>query len=238
MLPPEARWLAAQFAAQDPEKIYPLCHAGSSTGEFREKDQPWIDREIFAPARRAGRTVIHADLKPAPGVDLVGDLSDPAFRASLRALGIQSLLCANLLEHVPEPGQIAHGLLDILPPGGWLFVTVPRAFPYHPDPIDTLFRPSPSELAALFPGTELIAGEVLNCGTLTGYTLRRLVSQPGAVVARIFSFLGPRSASLPAHTPLEASRTNVPPATWGSYFPWLFRTLQVTAIVLRKKLGP
>ena len=41
---------------------------------------------------------------------------------------------------------MAHHCLDLLPIGGLIFVTVPLSYPYHRDPIDTMFRPSLAEL--------------------------------------------------------------------------------------------
>ncbi|MBO0739659.1 MAG: hypothetical protein J2P48_24485, partial [Alphaproteobacteria bacterium] len=61
-----------------------------------------------------------------------------------------ALLCSNLLEHVPEPGQRAWYCLDLLPAGGLVFVTVLHSNSYHRDPIDTMYRPGPAELAELF----------------------------------------------------------------------------------------
>jgi hypothetical protein len=56
-----------------------------------------------------------------------------------------------MLEHLTiAPEEAACHLLDLCEPGGFLLVTVPRTFRYHPDPIDNLYRPSADELADLF----------------------------------------------------------------------------------------
>ena len=65
-----------RLAELDPAQRSPLVNVGSSTGEFREVRQPHIDRIVFAPLRAAGVEVVHADVKAAPGVDLVGDLTE------------------------------------------------------------------------------------------------------------------------------------------------------------------
>jgi len=49
-------------------------------------------------------------------------------------------------------------------PGGVLVVTVPRSYPHHRDPFDTLYRPTPHEAAALFPGTSVEAAEIIDVG--------------------------------------------------------------------------
>ena len=55
----------------------------------------------------------------------------------LRSLKGKTILCSNLLEHVPSPSRMAERITGLVPPGGVLLVTVPNSYPYHPDPIDT-----------------------------------------------------------------------------------------------------
>ena len=64
-----------------------------------------------------------------------------------------ALLCCNVLEHVRDPGEFARRCAMLVRPGGVIVVTVPRSYPHHADPIDTLYRPTPEEAAALFPRT-------------------------------------------------------------------------------------
>lgn len=161
MRPSESRWIAAQLAALPVASISPFLNIGSSTAEFRERKQPHIDREIFSPLRTRGVQVVHMDLKEAPGVDIAGDLGDPDVQARLRELQPKVVLSSNLLEHVREPEVFARVMRSLLAPGGFVLVTVPRSYPYHADPIDTGFRPTPEELAALFPDTRLVTGEVV-----------------------------------------------------------------------------
>jgi hypothetical protein len=56
-------------------------------------------------------------------------------------------LCTSLLEQVPDRAAVIRNLHSMTRPGGHVIVTVPRRYPYHPDPIDTGFRQSPSRLA-------------------------------------------------------------------------------------------
>ncbi|WNG19034.1 class I SAM-dependent methyltransferase [Cystobacter fuscus] len=166
MLKPEARWLARQLQSMDVARVSPLLNVGSSTRYFREVQQPWIHRELFAPWQSRGGQVIHQDLKPEQGVDVVGSLTDPQCRSRLGALGIRSVCCTSVLEHVPDREDFARQVAGLVAPGGVLLVTVPHAFPWHPDPIDTMFRPTVTEVAALFPDLRLVAGDVVPCGTL------------------------------------------------------------------------
>jgi SAM-dependent methyltransferase len=114
-----------------------------------------------APLTRSGCRVIHLDMKKADGVDVSGDLTDPAFVEKLASLRVRSVLCSNVLEHVTDPARLARRLEELLPAGGYLIVTVPHEFPYHADPIDTLFRP-PLEWTDAMPDINWVstAGEV------------------------------------------------------------------------------
>jgi hypothetical protein len=163
---PEARWLATRLREIPATDLSPMLNVGSSTKHFREVKQPWIDGELFAPLVAAGCRVIHLDMKMDEGVELCGDLMDPAIFKTLRSLGVRSAFCSNVLEHVTDAARLASRLEELVPVGGYLVVTVPHQFPYHPDPIDTLFRPDVETLHALFPRTRLLAGEIVDCGTI------------------------------------------------------------------------
>jgi hypothetical protein len=103
-------------------------------------------------------------MRELPGVDIRADLTDASDVRRLGALRPKSLLCCNLLEHVVEPGRLAQHCLGLLPTGGLVFVTVPFSYPYHRDPIDTMYRPSPAELSELFADTRLLDGTILGAG--------------------------------------------------------------------------
>lgn len=155
MLVEEARWLNLQLSALSPNELYPMCNIGSSTEHFRRVEQPYIDKFLFEPARVRNLKVIHVDAKRAAGVDLVGDLTNPRFLAHLAELNVRSVMCCNLLEHVADRPIICDAVLSILKPSGYVIATVPYSFPYHEDPIDTMYRPTVQELVGLFAGTSV-----------------------------------------------------------------------------------
>ncbi len=215
----ESQWIGRQLDMLTSEELFPLLNVGSSTLDFRSRVQPHIDQNIFEPLRRRGGKVIHLDIKPEGGVDLVGDLLDPAFREKLRALGVRSAMVSNLLEHVTDRHAICRAVLDALPAGGCLIVSGPFKYPYHADPIDTLFRPTIEEICAYFPGTDLIASAYIDSGNWRqwhpsergGRTLTR-------AVARLL---------LPFYRP----------AKWwelARQTPYLVRHVKAFAVVLRK----
>jgi len=222
MLVREAKWFAQQIQQLGDEALFPMLNLGSHTEEFRCREQPWIDRYIFAPIRQRGQKVVHLDLREAPGVDLVGDLTEPAFLQTVSQMRFRSLICSNLLEHVPNPGEIAAAAVAAIEPGGYLLVSCPRNFPYHPDPLDTLFRPDVNELSGLFPGTEQVSGLLLPSGTLTSYFWAKATADPAALIRNLWR----RKTQAIASTEAGLS-------AWA-WLPWLFRTFYQTCVVLRK----
>jgi hypothetical protein len=182
---------------------------------------------VFAPLRERGVRVVHQDLQAADGVDLVGDLLSTDAVQAARRLGVRSVICSNVLEHVPDPHAFARGLLALTDQGGRLFITVPRTFPYHPDPIDTLFRPTIDELRQLFPGTELCAGALLPCGRLHNLAL----ANPRRVLTRAKQALLGFSAR-PANDQSAPAPTDH--AALSGFLPYLFRSFEVSALDLRR----
>jgi hypothetical protein len=218
MLKPEARWLSRRLHALDVSRASPLLNVGSSTRAFREIHQPWIHQELFAPWLRRGGRVLHQDLKPEDGVDVVGSLTDPRCRRQLEDRGIRSVCCSNVLEHVHDREGFAREVSRWVAPGGVLLVTVPRAFPWHPDPIDTLFRPTVAELAALFPELRLVVGEVVPCGTLWGLVAADL---PRAMKRLL--------------EPARGAATSVPRERVSRWlWPWVVRPFEVTCAVFER----
>jgi len=216
MLIDEAQWFARMLGVIDIESISPMLNVGSSTGEFRER-QPWIEACIFQPFRDRGGLVLNLDLKDAPGVDIVGDLADAETREKLAEHGFRSVFCANILEHVRDRASLCEAILSVLPEGGHVFASCPSSYPYHPDPIDTMFRPSVRELTASFPGTSVLHGETIECGTYARYAFRNLAS-----ALRVAGRLG---------MPFYKS------AGWKmevDHLPWFFKQFEVSCLVLTK----
>lgn len=223
MLVREAKWFAQRFRELGDDALFPMLNIGSHTEEFRKREQPWIDRHVFAPARTRNLKVVHLDIREAPGVDLVGDLTNPEFLRTVSAMRFRSAFCSNLLEHVPNREEIGRAAVEAVQPGGYLIVSCPNNFPYHPDPIDTMYRPGVDDLASLFLGTDMIRGELVPCGTLTGYLWGKFASDPMALMRNVFK----RKAQM-----VKATDSGMSAKSW---VPWLWRTFYQTCIVLRKR---
>jgi hypothetical protein len=183
--------------------VSPLLNLGSSTRHFREVTKPHIESELFAPLREAGIKVVHSDLKEDEGVDLPGDILDSEVRRRLRGIGFKCVLLSNLLEHVRDRDAVSAACEEIAGPGGFILATVPSSYPYHADPIDTGYRPSPAELATAFKRSEpLITEEVMELTYAEDLKSRGLTVGGELIRTFLWSlifFVRPRSAVARLH---------------------------------------
>jgi hypothetical protein len=185
------------------QDVSPLLNLGSSTRHFREVVKPHIEEELFRPLREAGVKVVHSDLKNAEGVEVAGDFLDPAVRRRLQAMGFKGVLLSNLLEHVTDREAVAAACEEIVGSGGLILATVPSSYPYHADPIDTYFRPSPAELATLFGRSEPLLLEEVDGLTYAEDLKKRGLTVVGelmrTVLWTLIFFVRPRSAAARLH---------------------------------------
>ena len=160
MLYEESKWIGSELL-----KIYKpgtrILNIGSSSFEFRSIIQPHINKFIFDPLLTKNSTIIHTDIVKAEGVDLVGDLTEKVFINKLKTEKYDIVICSNLLEHMKNRKPIISAIKEILHNNGYAIITVPYNYPYHLDPIDTMFRPKIKELYKNFSEFELIKGEIV-----------------------------------------------------------------------------
>jgi hypothetical protein len=213
----EAQWVGEQLRGIGCRVVLNL---GSGSKRFREVSKPYIDRDIFEPLARAGARVVHSDLKVGEGVDIGGDVFDPAIQVRLRELAADAIVACNIMEHLPEDlrGRFPAVLDSLLRPGGVLVVTVPYSYPYHADPIDTLYRPNPKELCALFPGYEVLEARTIDSES---YGDEFVAGGPWRMTRKVLRMFFPFAR----------------PKRWLSHahrFLWLFRPYRLTGVVLRK----
>jgi hypothetical protein len=200
--------------------VSPLLNLGSSTGDFRTVEKPHIEEELFAPLRKAGIQVVHSDLKPASGVDIAGDILNPALQQQLVAKGFRCVLLSNLLEHVTDRDAVAAACETIAGPGGLILATVPSSFPFHADPIDTGFRPAPEELAALFANSDPVLAEEVDGPTYRQRMRQRGATLPGEAL---------RTAFWTVAAPFRPKSARARLSRWR----WFSRPYQVSVALLR-----
>lgn len=160
MLYEEAVWLGDKLRPLDAGSKRVL-NVGSSSMSSRKVEQPHMNRFVFKPLVDKSYKVVHTDIRPGEGVDIVGDLTDPEFINELKSQQYDIVICTNVLEHVPNRAAIVEALRDLCNPGVFLVLSVPRIYPYHYDPIDTMYRPNLEQLVKSFPGFECIEGDIV-----------------------------------------------------------------------------
>ena len=223
MLPKEAAVMGQWLAGTDLGPGSVCLNLGSSTRAFREEVQPFIHGEIVAPLEQRAVRVVHCDLKADEGVDEVGDILEPAVQAKLASYNADLLICSNMLEHLSDIRPFVDACASIVRPGGLCLITVPRSFPYHPDPLDTMYRPAPREIAALLPTWEVVDAEEVAAGNLREEIARE--RQPTLSLIRQLA-----RAAMPFYRPAKWW-----PAAHKLF--WLFRDYRVSLVLLRRPLA-
>lgn len=196
---------------------------GSSTREFREQQQPHIAERFIRPLEQDGIRFVHCDMKEADGVDEVGDVLDPIFRERLKQHRASLLVCSNLLEHLTAPQQFASACAELVKEGGYGIFSVPLAYPYHPDPIDTMLRVTPAQLAAMLPDWTIVRSGEIRAGNYW-----RDLKESGSPWSRLIRQMA--RVALPFYRPGQW-RAN------AGRLPWLFRTYRVSIVLLQKPIG-
>ncbi|MEO0101279.1 MAG: methyltransferase domain-containing protein [candidate division WOR-3 bacterium] len=172
MFPEEADWIIDKLKQIDLRGVRRCLNIGSGDLRFRIQDQPYQET-IFLFLNEKGIKVDHLDQKAGKGVDIVADIKEfsPSEPYDL-------IFLTNVLEHLENPEIVAKRVLSLLAPKGYLFVTVPRFYRRHPDPIDTGFRPSNKDLERMFSGNKFLFSEIIK------------IKKPRDRLGKIISFLG------------------------------------------------
>ena len=218
MLFNEAHWIGDILTKYPVEQLSPLINLGSSTKDFREKGQPFIFDMLIEPLEQRGVKVIHVDLDDGEGVDIAGDIFDPDVFGEIQSHNPGSVICANILEHVVDPGQLAKACVDMVRDNGLIFASVPYSFPFHLAPIDTMFRPTIEELANLFPDCSLLESEVVNCGSFG----QQIIRSPKVLFKHMVRMAVPWPTG--QHWKAAIHRNM-----------WLFKEYRTSCVVLEKK---
>ncbi|ASK89168.1 methyltransferase type 11 [Sphingorhabdus sp. SMR4y] len=218
----EAKWLQKHLNDMDVSELSPLLEIGSSSLEFRTVAKPHIEKFVHAPLRERGVRIITTDLRDAEGVEIVGDIFDPVVGAKLQDVQAKSLLLCNLLEHLVDPAAFAAACKSFVRPGGYIIVTVPYDYPYHLDPIDTMYRPTPEEIHALFPDTRIVDSEILVDGGRWS-DLRRTRTP----IQSIKSLLGDIARLIMLRGGIDRAKSR------ASRLSYLARKYKISAVILR-----
>jgi SAM-dependent methyltransferase len=222
MLATEAIWIGNAMSALPADVISPCLNLGSSTAHFRKVLQPYIEEHIITPSEARGVRFIHADVKEAPGVDVTGNIFDLGFQTRLAAMKPGSILCCNMFEHVLDRQKLADVCTRIVRPDGYIIVSVPRSFPYHLDPIDSYFRPTPADIAALFPDWKIVASDTVSDTTYWNQLSKLKLTERMSVLAKAL-----------VHFPMPFYKWE----RWKSRLHpllWLYVRYRVSIVILRR----
>lgn len=210
----EAEWIRTRLAALPLGPATRVLDIGSSTLEYRTVRQPHITTLVHQPLGARGCAITCADIKDGEGVDLVVDLSRADLPPAVEVPPFDLVICSNILEHVVDRAVFIRNALRFVAPGGFFLCTVPRVFPYHADPLDTMYRPSVEDLSR-----DLLAGAR---GHLEASTVLRIDDRsyydfaPGRILDHLL-----------LRAPRLAFRWHVPALRW-----------RVTCVLLRIEAGP
>jgi hypothetical protein len=149
---------------------------------------------------------------------------DVNFVAKLRALQPSLVYFCNVFEHVDAKlrEQLPAILASIVRPGGLLLVSAPQSYPYHPDPIDTYYRVTPPQIAALFPGFQVLESQAVDCGNYgQEFSANSPFKQLRRVLRLFFPFIAPRRWMTLAHK-----------------FLWMNKPYQIACVLMRRPEAP
>ena len=133
--------------------------AGCGTQPFRALVEPQVDRYLTFD--------IEARVE---GVDYIGDIED---RDAVPSASIDTLLCSEVLEHVPHPPRAVGEFARVLRPGGVLVVTVPFLARLHEEPHD-YFRYTRHGLRRLLVEAGFEVDEITETGSLCSFVAHQV----------------------------------------------------------------
>jgi len=221
----EANWVGKALESLEDGEISPVLELGTTSREYREKEHSHIAGNIHFPLSRRHVRVVTTDLFDAEGVDIAGDIFSVEVQSRLAEVKARCVLVCNIFEHVRDARGFAAICDRLLQPGGIAIVTVPYSYPYHLDPIDTLYRPSPQELIDLFPSYQVIRSGIVQ-DTSYWHDLRQSMSLQGSIAHLLKNVA--RSATLREGKERSLARLH--------RMLWLFRRYSCSCLVARKPL--
>jgi hypothetical protein len=133
------------------KKIGSVINLGSGDIRKLKKDKPWVFKHVFDPLTKKS-LVIHADIDSFNGACQICNLTKSNALDFINTTPKPRLfILANVLEHVPKKSVkiILNKIFKAMNKGDFFLITAPYSYPYHPDPIDSMYRPEPKAIAGL-----------------------------------------------------------------------------------------
>jgi SAM-dependent methyltransferase len=131
-----------------------LLDAGCGTQPFRTMLEEQVDRYMALDIEARSEDV-----------DYIGDIED---MVGVATASVDTVLCSEVLEHVPHPAKAAGELARVLKPGGALIVTVPFMARLHEEPHD-YFRYTRHGLRRLLVEAGFEIDDIVETGSLFSF---------------------------------------------------------------------
>lgn len=101
----------------------------------------------------------------APGVDFIADVGD---MTGVKSARYDTVLCTEVMEHLPRPERLLREVDRVLKPGGHLILTVPYLCRLHEEPFD-FYRYTRYGLQHLLEGEGLRVLEITPTGSVLSF---------------------------------------------------------------------
>jgi len=183
MLVNEAKWINNIITSRLNNLNGTAVNLGSSSLEFIKYNQPYIENLVIKPISKYFK-LVNVDIKIDSNIQLKADFLTDSGQETIKQLHAKVFLVSNLLEHIPNALDGINQLKKLVESNSYIILTGPRSFPYHPDPIDNMFRPKLTEIYALFEKDfEIIELDIVKNGTVFSSSLfGRSVKKSGKVL--------------------------------------------------------
>lgn len=159
----ESRWIREKLSVIELPPDSEVLNIGSSDQSFLST-QPHIEENVMAPLRARGARIVNLDIRPARAGDYSADITDRELPGKV-GQRFRLVMCTSLLEHVADRDAAFSNIAALAEEGGYILLTVPRNYPLHLDPIDTMYRPSAEDLVKEIQRrrpAEVVAAEILD----------------------------------------------------------------------------
>jgi len=129
--------------------------------------------------------------------ELTPDIVGSALELPVRSCVADSVLCNEVLEHLPDPAAAVREIHRVLQPGGRVYATVPFLWCLHYEPHD-YFRFTGHALRMIFEGAGFRVVRIEPIGRVFSYLAARLAEKWANLARKLFFFLPRRMRSFAA----------------------------------------
>jgi SAM-dependent methyltransferase len=216
MLINEAKWIGNSIPLLQLNRHSVVLNFGSQNQNYNKESRHIMDY-VINPLKE-NYQLRNLDIKSGVGIDYSGNIFDDIFFDELKTHRFDCILLCNVLEHVTDIQLMINRIIELIPPNGYIIITVPYKYPVHFDPIDNLYRPNVDELTSLLKGFTLIKGEIITDYSYSYYLLKNIKTLLLTVLR----------ASLPFYKYKKWKEVAIPK------FAWWNKKFKVTCVIMKK----